>query len=147
MLSLVVKIKKKCQPKGVAVTVLVLSMTGWFFPPVSAEQECATDFFTRKTCRSFDVRNWDIGQTYDSRKDSETTTFWNGLSGPSGSQIWYRNPFDNDWMLIPTGGREALGNPAIHGFRCLIDLFGSIICKPNQPIPESSLDKNLSDQR
>ena len=131
MLITVFKHKKRRQRRGCAVAILVLSMTGWFFTPASAEEECATDFFSRKTCRSFDTLDWGIGQGRDARKSAAGAALWSGHSGLSGSQIWYRNPFDGNWMSMTPHVRETLGNRAIHELRCLTDLFGSVVCNPN----------------
>lgn len=49
MLITLFKYKKRCQRVGCAVVVLALSMAGWFFTPASAEEGCATDFFSQKT--------------------------------------------------------------------------------------------------
>ena len=68
MLITLFKYKKRCQRGGCAVVVLVLSMVGWFFTPASAEEECATDFFSQKTCRSFDTPDRDKGQNSDAQK-------------------------------------------------------------------------------
>ena len=140
MLITLLKHKKRCQRGGCAVAVLVLSMTGWFFTPASAEEECATDFFSQKTCRSFDTVDRGIGQNSNAQESAAGAALWNGHSGLSGSQIWYRNPFDGNWMSIPSRGREALGNRAIHGFRCLTDLFGNVVCNRDQLIPKVPLD-------
>ena len=135
MLITVFNFKKRCQRGGCAVAVLMLSMTGWFFTPASAKEECATDFFSQKTCRSFDTLDRDIGQN-----SAAGAALWNGHLGLYGSQIWYRNPLDGNWMSIPSRGREALGNRAIHGFRCLTDLFGNVVCNRDQLIPKVPLD-------
>ena len=140
MLISLLKHKKRCQRGGCAVAVLALSMTGWFFTPASAEQECATDFFSQKTCRSFDALDRGIGQNSDAQERAAGAALWNGHSGLSGSQIWYRNPFDGNWMSMPSRGREALGNWAIHRFRCLTDLFGNVVCNRDQLTLESSQD-------
>ena len=139
---------KKGRQRGVcAVAVLALSMTGWFFAPASAEQECATDFFSQKTCRSFDTLDRGTGQNYDTQERAAGAVLWSDYSGFSGSQIWYRNPFDDNGMLMVPRGWEALGNRAIHGFRCLTDLFGNVICNRDQLTSEVSLDKKSAGQR
>jgi len=130
------KHKKRRQRGGCAVAVLVFSMMGWFFMPVSAEEECATDFFSQKTCLSFDNLGRGTGKNFNAQAGSAGAAFWNDYSGLSGSQIWYRNPFDVDWMSMAPRDREALGNRAIHGFRCVTDLFGNVICNRNQLPPE-----------
>ena len=147
MLITLLKHKKRCQRGGCAVAVLVLSMTGWFFTPASAEEECATDFFSQKTCRSFDTVDQGIGQNFNAQEGAAGAALWSGHSGLSGSQIWYRNPFDGNWMSMPSRGREALGNRAIHGFRCLTDLFGNVVCNRDQLTPEVPLDKKSPVQR
>ena len=141
MLITLLKHKKRYQRGGCAVAVLVLTMTGWYFTPASANQECATDFFSQKTCRSFDTLGRGIGQHSNAQESAVGAALWNGHSGLSGSQIWYRNPFDGNWMSMTSRGREALGNRAIHGFRCLTDLFGNVVCNRDQLIPEVPLDK------
>ena len=147
MLITLLKHKKRCQRGGCAVAVLVLSMTGWFFTPASAEEECATDFFSQKTCRSFDTVDRSTGQNSNAQESAAGAALWNDHSGLSGSQIWYRNPFDGNWMSMPSRGREALGNRAIHGFRCLTDLFGNVVCNRDQLTPEVPLDKKSPGQR
>ena len=132
---------------GCAIAVLVLSMTGWFFPLASAEEMCATDFFSQKTCRSFDTLDWGIGQNSDAQESVADALLWNDHSGLSGSQIWYRNPFDGNWMSMMPRGREALGNLAIHEFHCLTDLFGNVVCNRHQLTPEVPLDKKSPGQR
>ena len=132
MLITVFNFKKRCQRGGCAVAVLMLSMTGWFFTPASAKEECATDFFSQKTCHSFDTLDRGTGQNSDAQESAAGAALWNGHSGLYGSQIWYRNPLDGNWMSIPSRGREALGNRAIHGFRCLTDLFGNVVCNRDQ---------------
>ena len=140
MLITLLKHKKRCQRGGCAVAVLVLTMTGWFFTSASAEEECARDFFSQKTCRSFDTVDQGIGQNSNAQESAAGAALWNGHSGLSGSQIWYRNPFDGNWMSMPSRGREALGNRAIHGFRCLTDLFGNVVCNRDELIPKVPLD-------
>ena len=140
MLITLLKHKKRCQRRGCAVAVLVLTITGWFFTPASAEEECATDFFSQKTCRSFDTVDRGTGHNSDAQESAAGAALWNGHSGLYGSQIWYRNPLDGNWMSIPSRGREALGNRAIHGFRCLTDLFGNVACNRDQLIPKVPLD-------
>ena len=140
MLITVFNFKKRCQRGGCAVAVLMLSMTGWFFTPASAKEECATDFFSQKTCRSFDALDRGTGQNSDAQESAVGTALWSNYSGLSGSQIWYRNPFDGNWMSMAPSGREALGNRAIHGFRCLTDLFGNVVCNRDQLIPKVPLD-------
>ena len=147
MLITLFKHKKGRQRGGCAVAVLALSMTGWFFAPASAEQECATDFFSQKTCRSFDALDRGIGQNPDAQERAAGAALWNGHSGLSGSQIWYRNPFDTNWMSMTLGGRESFGNLAIHGFRCLTDLFGNVVCNQDQLTPEVLLDEKLPGQQ
>ena len=147
MLITLFKHKKGRQRGGCAVAVLALSMTGWFFTPASAEQECATEFFSQKTCRSFDAMDPGIGQNSDAQERPVGANWWKGDSGLSGSQIWYRNPFDGNWMSIVPRGREALGNRAIHGFRCLTDLFGNVVCNQDQLTLEAPQDKKLPGQR
>jgi len=141
------KYKKGSQRGGCAVAVLALSMTGWFFTPASAEQECATDFFSQKTCRSFDALDRGIGQNPDAQERAAGAALWNSHSGLSGSQIWYRNPFDTNWMSMALGGRESFGNLAIHGFRCLTDLFGNVVCNRDQLILEASQDQKSPGRR
>ena len=147
MLVTLFKYKKRCRRGGCAVVVLALSMAGWFFTPASAEVECATDFFSQKTCRSFDAVIWGTGQNFNAQESAADAALWNGYPGLSGSQIWYRNPFDGNWMSMPSRGREALGNRAIHGFRCLTDLFGNVVCNRDQLTPEVPLDKKSPGQR
>ena len=142
------KYKKGSQRGGCAVAVLALSMTGWFFAPASAEQECATDFFSQKTCRSFDALDRGIGQNPDAQERAAAgAALWNDHSGLSGSQIWYRNPFDTNWMSMALGGRESFGNLAIHGFRCLTDLFGNVVCNQDQLTPKVLLDEKSPGQQ
>ena len=136
MLITLLRHKKKCQAGGCAVVVLVLSMTGWFFTPAGAEEDCATDFFSQETCRSFDVQDRGTGHHYDAQESAVGAALWNNHSGLSGSQIWYRNPFDGNWMSMVPRGREALGNQAIHGFHCLTDFFGNVICNRKKLTPE-----------
>ena len=147
MLITMFKHKKGCQRGGCAVAVLALSMTGWFFTPASAKDECATDFFSQKTCSSFDTPDQGIGQNFDAQESAAGAALWNGHSGLSGSQIWYRNPFDANWMSMALGGRESFGNLAIHGFRCLTDLFGNVVCSRQQLTLEVQQDKKSSGQR
>ena len=156
MLITLLKHKKRCQRGGCAVAVLVLTMTGWFFTSASAEEECARDFFSQKTCRSFDTVDrgtgqnsnaQGTGQNFNAQESVAGAALWNGYSGLSGSQIWHRNPFDGNWMSMPSRGREALGNRAIHGFRCLTDLFGNVVCNRDQLPPEVPLDKKSPGQR
>ena len=147
MLIALFKYKKGCQRGGCAAAILVLSMTGWFFAPASAEQECATDFFSQKTCRSFDAMDRGIGQHSDAQERAVGAALWNGHSGLSGSQIWYRNSFDSNWMSTALSGRESFGNLAIHGFRCRTDLFGNVVCNRDQVTLEASQDQNSPDQR
>lgn len=141
------KHRKRCQRGGCAVAVLVLCMTGWFFTPASAEDECATDFFSQKTCSSFDTPDQGIGQNFDAQKSVAGAALWNGYSGLSGNQIWYRNPFDGNWMSMVPRGREALGNRAIHEFRCLTDFFGNVVCNRQQLTPEVQQDMKSPGQR
>ena len=140
MLITLLKHKKRCQHRGV-VAVLVLSAMGWFFTPATAEEECTTDFFSQRTCFSFDTLDRDTGQNSDGQDSTAGAALWNGYSGFSGSQIWYRNPFYGHWMSTAPRGQEALGNWAIHGFRCLTDLFGNVVCNRDQLTPEVLLDK------
>ena len=140
--------KKKRYQRGVcAVAVLVLSMTGWFFMPVSAEEECSTDFFSQKTCHSFDTLDRSTGQNSEAQESIAGAALWGDHSGLSGSQIWYRNPFDGNWMSMALRSQEALGNRAIHGFRCLTDLFGNVVCNRDQLTPEAPRDKKSPGQR
>ena len=139
--------KMKSQRGGCVVAVLVLSMTGWIFTPASAEEECATDFFSQKTCRSFDSLERSTGQKSEAQESIAGAALWGDHSGLSGSQIWYRNPFDSNWMSMALGSREALGNRAIHGFRCLTDLFGNVVCNQDQLTPEVLLDKKSPGQQ
>ena len=147
MLNSMFKHKKRCQRGGRAVAVLVLSMTGWFFTPASAEEECATDFFSQKTCSLFDALLRGKEQNSDSQGSAAGAALWNDDSGLSGSQIWYRNPSDGNWMSLAPHGREALGNRAIHGFRCLTDLFGNVVCNRDQLTPKVPVDKKSPAQR
>jgi len=141
MLITLFKHKKRCQPGGCAVAVLVLSMTGWFLTPASAEEECATDFFSQKTCRLFDTLDRRTRKNFDAQESATGAVFENDYSALSGSQIWYRNPFDGNWMSMAPRGQEALGNRAIHGLHCLTDLFGNVVCDQDQLTPEMPLDK------
>ena len=147
MLITLLKHKKGCQRRGCAVAVLVLSMAGWFFTPASAEEECATDFFSQKTCRLFDALLRGTEQNSDSQGSAAGAALWNDDSGLSGSQIWYRNPFDGNWMSLAPRGREALGNRAIHGFRCLTDLFDNVVCNRDQLTVEVAFDEKSPGQR
>ena len=147
MLITLFKRKKRRQREGCAVAVLVLSMTGWFFTPANAAEDCAMDFFTHKTCRSFDTPDRVTEQNSDVQESAVGANLWNGYSGLSGSQIWHRNPLDGNWMSIALRDQEALGNRAIHGFRCLTDLFGNVVCNRDELTPEIPLDKKLPDQR
>ena len=147
MLITLFKYKKRWQRGGCAVAVLALSMTGWFFTPASAEQECATDFFSQKTCRSFDALDRSTGQNSEAQESIAGAALWGDHSGLSGSQIWYRNPFDVNGMSMAPRSHEALGNHAIHGFRCLADLFGNVVCNRDQLFPEVPLDKKSPGQR
>ena len=141
------KHKKRCQRRGYAIAVLLLSMTGWFVTPASAEEECATDFFSQKTCRSFDALDRSTGQNSEAQESIAGAALWGDHSGLSGSQIWYRNPFDGNWMSMALRSQEALGNRAIHGFRCLTDLFGNVVCNQDQSTLEAPQDKKLPGQR
>ena len=141
------KHKKGRQRGGSVIVVLVLSMTGWFFTPSNAEEDCAIDFFTQKTCRSFDTPDRVTEQNSDVQESAVGANFWNGYSGLSGSQIWHRNPFDGNWMSVALPGQETLGNRAIHGLRCLTDLFGNVVCNRDELTPEILLDKKIPDQR
>ena len=147
MLITLLKHKKRYQRGGCAVAVLVLSMTGWFFTPASAEEECATDFFSQKTCRSFDTVERGTEQNFNAQESAVGAALWNSHPGLSGSQIWYRNPFDGNWMSMTPSSWEALGNRAIHGFRCLTDLFGNVVCNRDQLNPEAPRDEKSPDQR
>ena len=147
MLITLFKHKKGRQRGGCAVAVLALSMTGWFFTPASAEDDCATDFFSQETCRSFDIRDRGKGQNSDAQESAPGAALWNDHSGLSGSQIWYRNRFDTNWMSMALGGKESFGNLAIHGFRCLTDLFGNVVCNPDQLALEASQDQKSPGQR
>ena len=135
--------KKRCQRGGCAVAVLVLSMTGWVFMPASAEEECATDFFSQKTCRSFDALDRSTGQNSEVQESIAGAALWGDHSG----QIWYRNPFDGNWMSMGLRSQEALGNRAIHEFRCLTDLFGNVVCNQDQLTPEVLLDEKSPGQQ
>ena len=115
--------------------------------PVSAEDECATDFFSQKTCRSFDTLDQGIGQNSDVQESAAGSALWNGYLGLSGYQIWYRNPLDGNWMSMMPPGREALGNQAIHGFRCLTDLFGSVVCNRERLAPDLVQDESSPGQK
>ena len=141
MLITLLKHKKERQRRGYAVAVVVLSMAGWFFTPASAEEECATDFFSQKTCRSFDILDRGMGQSSGAQERAAGVVLWDYHSGLSGSQIWYRNPFDRNRMSMPSRHREALGNRAIHQFRCLTDLFGNVVCSRESLVPEVPPDK------
>ena len=147
MLITLLKHKKERQRRGYAVAVVVLSMAGWFFTPASAEEECATDFFSQRTCSLFDTSDQDIGSNFFAQESAAGAALWNRDSGLSGNQIWYRNPFDGNWISMVTRGREALGNRAIHEFRCLTDLFGNVVCNGQKLIPEVQQDKKSSGQR
>ena len=147
MLSTLFKHKKKGQRRGCAVAVMVLSMAGWFFTPANAEEMCAMDFFSQKTCHSFDALDQGIGQNSDAYESVEGVDLWNDYSGLSGSQIWYRNPLDGNWMSMALRSQEALGNRAIHGFRCLTDLFGNVVCNQDQLTPEALLDEKSPGQQ
>ena len=141
------KYKKRYQRGGCAAAVLVLSMAGWLFASASANEECATDFFSQKTCRSFDAEDRGTGQNSNIQESVMGFVLWNDHSGLSGNQIWYRNPFDGNWMSMASSGHEALGNQAIHGFRCLTDLFGNVVCNPDKLTTEVLLDKKSPSQR
>jgi len=147
MLITIFKHELSRQRRRSVIAVFVLSMTGWLFLPASADEECATDFFSQQTCRSFDAIDWGVRQSFDYGKSAEGAALWDGYSGLSGSQIWYRNPFDGNWMSMTLPGRGALGNPAIHGFRCLADLFGNVVCSRKQPIPEATLGEKSPGHR
>ena len=43
--------------------------------------------------------------------------------------------------------QEALGNRAIHEFRCLTDLFGNVVCNQDQLNPEVPLDEKSPGQQ
>ena len=147
MLITLFKHKKKWQRGGCAVAVLVLSMTGWFFTPASAQEVCATDFFSQKTCRLFDSLDRDRRESSDAQRSVVGAALWDDHLGLFGSQIWYRNRFDGNSMLMMPRGWEILGNRAIHGFPCLTDLFGNVVCNQNQLTPEVPQDKKPPDQR
>jgi hypothetical protein len=147
MLIALFKSKKRCQRGICAVAVLALSMVGWFFPPANAEEECATDFFSQKTCRSFDTLDPSTGQNSEAQESIAEAALWDDHSGLSGSQIWYRNPLDGNWMSMALRSQEALGNRAIHGFRCLTDLFGNVVCNQDQLIPDVLLDEKSPEQQ
>ena len=76
MLITLFKHKKMCQRGGCAIAVLVLSMTGWIFTPASAEEECATDFYSQKTCRSFDTLDRGIGQNSNAQESATGAALW-----------------------------------------------------------------------
>ena len=147
MLIALFKYKKRSQRGGCAVVVLALSMAGWFFTPASAEEECATEFFSQKTCRSFDALDRSTGQNSEAQESIAGAALWGDHSGLSGSQIWYRNPFDGNWMSMAFRSQEALGNRAIHGFRCLTDLFGNVVCNQDQLTPKVLLDEKSPGQQ
>ena len=147
MLITLFKHKKRCQRGGCAVAVLILSITGSFFTPASAEEECATDFFSQKTCRLFDALLRSAEQNSDSQGSVAGAALWNDDSGLSGSQIWYRHPSDGNWMSLAPRGREALGTQAIHGFRCLTDLSDNVVCNRDQLTAEVAFDKKSPGQR
>ena len=88
-----------------------------------------------------------IGQNSDAQERAAGAALWSGHPGLSGSQIWYRNPFDSDWMSMPSSGRESFGNLAIHGVRCLTDLFGNVVCNPDQLTHEVLLDEKSPGQQ
>ncbi len=143
MLITLFKYKKRCQRGGCSVVVLALSMTGWFFTPANAEEGCATDFFSQKTCHSFDTLGRSTGQNSEAQESIGRAALWGNYSG----QIWYRNPFDGNWMSMGLRGQEALGNRAIHEFRCLTDLFGNVVCNQDQLNPEVPLDEKSPGQQ
>ena len=147
MLIMLFKDKKKFQLRGCAVGGLVLSRTGWLFPPAGAEDECATDFFSQKTCYSFDTRDRSAGQNSEAQESIAGAALWGDHSGLSGSQIWYRNPLDGNWMSMVLRSQEALGNRAIHGFRCLTDLFGNVVCNQDQLTSEVLPDEKSPGQQ
>ena len=147
MLISLFKYKKRWQLVGCAAAVLVLNMMGSFFIPASAQEECATDFFSKRTCRSFDTPGRGSRQNSDAQESAAGGALWNNYPGLSGSQIWYRNPSDGDWILMVPRGWEGLGNRAIHGFRCLTDLFGNVACNRDQLILEVPLENKSPDQR
>ena len=146
MLITLFKYKKRCQRVGCAVVVLALSMAGWFFTPASAEEGCATDFFSQKTCHSFDTLDRSTGPNSKAQESIAGAALWRDHSGLSGSQIWYRNPFDGNWMSMVPRGREALGNRAIHGFRCLTDLFGNVVCDRSELTSQFMQDQEFVEQ-
>ena len=147
MLITAFNFKKIYQSGGCAVAVLVLSITGSVFTPTSAEEECATDFVSQKTCRLFDTLERGLRESSNAQRSAVGAALWDDHSGFFGSQIWYRNRFDGNSMSTKPRGREILGNRAIHGIPCLTDLFGNVVCNQDQLTPEVPQDKKPPNQK
>jgi hypothetical protein len=131
---------------GFVVTVLVFSVMGSLFSSTSADEECATDFFSPKTCRLFDTLDRGQRDNFEAEQSAVGDAFWDNDSGFLGSQIWYRNRFDDNSTSMKPRSWEVLGNPAIHQVLCLTDLFGSVVCNRNQLLSEMPQNMNSPDQ-
>ena len=80
----------------------------YFLPNTTiAQQECATDFYSQGTCKSFDNRF-------------------------SSGQIWHRAAPDDAWISL-WRHQGVSKNRAIHRLRCITDLFGVTVCDETNP--------------
>ena len=122
----------KTKRRRAGYAIVVLTVIGALYSTVSVGEECATEFFSQKTCRLFDNTILDTEARHHSTTSAESFFFLKDDSGLLGSQIWYRNQPDGNWMLMMPFGQKAPGNLAIHGQRCIVDLFGTVVCDQNQ---------------
>ena len=86
-----------------------------------AQQECATDFYSQGTCKSFD----NIHAVKEHKVWSTKVSF-------SGSQIWHRTSSDDAWISL-WHDQGVSKNRAIHRLRCITDLFGLTSCDETNP--------------
>lgn len=98
-----------------------------------AEEECATDFYSASTCRSFDNQYF-----------TKSTNLWPKDFQFSGNQIWYRKNSGGIWVLPPWHDHSNSENRAIHRMKCITDLFGVIVCDRND-LGVNELDTVVSD--
>ena len=125
--------RNRCQYGYMFIFIFLLSILPVLFSTAIAQQECATDFFSQGTCRSFDNRN-----------ATRELDDWMTDLRFSGSQIRHRKTLDEDWASSPWNGHNALGNRAIHRRQCITDLFGEIVCEKTDSML-NPLDTIVSD--
>jgi len=94
----------------------------YFLPNTTiAQQECATDFYSQGTCKSF-----------DNKQVVKEHNLWPTIVRFSSGQIWHRAAPDDAWISL-WRHQGVSKNRAIHRLRCITDLFGVTVCDETNP--------------